>query len=199
MATGLGQALIVRGFHIAGRETRDGFLKGYGISSSMSRRGNCWDNACSEMLFGSLKVERLYGQKLKTRREKMADTIAWQLRYNRTRLHSTVANISPVQFEQNWLANTPTDGNLIERNRLIFDHHAQTCSIPNQSLRNLQSREFNSLPGGERQLRCLDPDLPSMPDPSGATSQLPLRRHMEGRQAALIATPRQNKPRRLPD
>jgi len=34
----------------------------YGITASMSRRGNCWDNACSETLFGSLKVERLHGQ-----------------------------------------------------------------------------------------------------------------------------------------
>jgi transposase InsO family protein len=43
LATGLGQGLIDRGFHVAGRETRDDFLKGYGITSSMSRRGNCWD------------------------------------------------------------------------------------------------------------------------------------------------------------
>jgi len=34
----------------------------YGITASMSRRGNCWDNACSETVFGSLKVERLHGQ-----------------------------------------------------------------------------------------------------------------------------------------
>ena len=39
----------------------------YGITASMSRRGNCWDNACSETLFGSLKVERLLGQRLVTR------------------------------------------------------------------------------------------------------------------------------------
>ena len=49
--------------------------------------------------------KRLYGQKLKNRREKMADAIAWLLGYNRTRLHSTVAYVSPLQFEQNWLAN----------------------------------------------------------------------------------------------
>ena len=57
-----------RGSQYASKDFRD-VLKEYGISSSMSRRGNCWDNACSETLFGSLKVERLYGQKFKTRRE----------------------------------------------------------------------------------------------------------------------------------
>ena len=36
-------------------------LKEYGIKGSMSRPGNCWDNACSETLFGSLKAERLHG------------------------------------------------------------------------------------------------------------------------------------------
>jgi transposase InsO family protein len=40
-------------------------LKEYGITSSMSRKGNCWDNAGSETLFGSLKVEQLHGQRFK--------------------------------------------------------------------------------------------------------------------------------------
>jgi len=43
-------------------------LKGYGMRSSMSRKGDCWDNACSETLFGSLKVERLHGMRFETRR-----------------------------------------------------------------------------------------------------------------------------------
>ena len=99
-----------RGSQYASKDFRD-VLKGYGITSSMSRRGNCWDNACSETLFGSLKVERLYGQRLKTRRAAKDETIAWLLWYNRTRLHSTLAYISPVQFEQNWLANQPKQAN----------------------------------------------------------------------------------------
>ena len=52
-----------------------GVLQEYGITSSMSRRGNCWDNACSETLFGSLKVERLHGQRFVTRRH--ARRSAW--------------------------------------------------------------------------------------------------------------------------
>ena len=79
-------------------------LKEYGITSSMSRRGNCWDNACSETLFGSLKVERLYGQRFVTRRQAKDETIAWLLWYNKARLHSTLAYVSPMQFESEWLA-----------------------------------------------------------------------------------------------
>jgi transposase InsO family protein len=86
-------------------------LKEYNITSSMSRRGNCWDNACSETLFGSLKVEWLYGQKFKTRRAAKDETMAWLLWYNRTQLHSTLAYVSPMKFEQNWLANQPKQAN----------------------------------------------------------------------------------------
>lgn len=78
-------------------------LKEYGITATMSRRGSCWDNACSETLFGSLKVERLYGQRFAGRRHARDETIEWLLWYNRTRLHSTLAYVSPMQFEKNWL------------------------------------------------------------------------------------------------
>jgi transposase InsO family protein len=77
-------------------------LKECGITPSMSRKGNCWDNACSETLFGSLKVERLHGQRFETIRQAKDEAIAWLLWYNRTRLHSTLNYISPVEFEQNW-------------------------------------------------------------------------------------------------
>ena len=84
-----------------------GVLQEYGITSSMSRRGNCWDNACSETLFGSLKVERMHGQRFETRRYAKDETIAWLLWYNKARLHSTLAYVSPMQFEQTWLAAQP--------------------------------------------------------------------------------------------
>ena len=59
--------------------------------ASMSRHGNCWDNACSETLLGSLKLERLHGQRLVTRRQAKDEVIAWLLSYNQTRPHSTLA------------------------------------------------------------------------------------------------------------
>ena len=81
-------------------------LKEHGITPSMSRKGNCWDNACSESLFGSLKVERLHGQRFETIREAKDEVIAWLLWYNRTRMHSTLNYVSPVQFEQDWMEAT---------------------------------------------------------------------------------------------
>jgi transposase InsO family protein len=54
------------------------------ITPSMSRKGNCWDNACPETLFGSLKVERLHGQRFQTIREAKDESIAWLLWYNQT-------------------------------------------------------------------------------------------------------------------
>jgi putative transposase len=77
-------------------------LKRHGIVPSMSRKGNCWDNACAETLFASLKVERLHGEQFKTIRLAKDETIAWLLWYNRTRMHSTLGYVSPMQFEQDW-------------------------------------------------------------------------------------------------
>jgi putative transposase len=77
-------------------------LKKCAIPPSMSRKGNCWDNACSETLFGSLKVERLHGQRFETIRQAKDETIAWLLWYNQTRMHSTLNYVSPIQFEQDW-------------------------------------------------------------------------------------------------
>jgi putative transposase len=92
-----------RGSQYASHDFR-GTLKEYGITSSMSRKGDCWDNACSETLFGSLKVERLHGQRFKTRRHAKDEIVAWLLWYNSIRLHSTLGYVSPMKFEENRLA-----------------------------------------------------------------------------------------------
>jgi putative transposase len=81
-------------------------LKECGITPSMSRKGNCWDNACSETLFGSLKVERLHGEHFETLRQAKDEALDWLLWYNQTRLHSTLNYISPTQFEQDWNRST---------------------------------------------------------------------------------------------
>jgi transposase InsO family protein len=90
-----------RGSQYASDDFRQ-LLEEYGITPSMSRKGNCWDNACSETLFGSLKVERLHGQRFATIRQAKDATIAWLLWYNQTRLHSTLNYVSPIRFEQDW-------------------------------------------------------------------------------------------------
>ena len=79
-------------------------LTAYGMQSSMSRRGNCWDNAPTESLWGSLKVGRLHGMRFKTRRQAMDEVIDWLTFYNHRRLHSTLGYLSPMQFEKNWFA-----------------------------------------------------------------------------------------------
>ena len=75
-------------------------LKGAGIVCSMSRKGNCWDNAPSETLFASLKVERLHGQHFETIRQAKDEILGWVLWYNQIRMHSNLAYVSPIQFEQ---------------------------------------------------------------------------------------------------
>src|SRR6218665_3917047 len=92
-----------RGSQYASEDFRD-VLAQCGITASLSRKGNCWDNACSETLFGSLKAERLQGQRFVTRRQARDEVIAWVLWYNRARLLSTLAYVSPVRFEQDWHA-----------------------------------------------------------------------------------------------
>ena len=77
-------------------------LRRHGVQPSMSRKGNCWDNACSETWFGSLKVERLYGRHFETRRQAKDEILPWLFWYNRERLHSTLQYQSPMEYEQNW-------------------------------------------------------------------------------------------------
>jgi len=72
--------------------------------SLISRKGNFWDNAPTESLWGSLNVSRLYVMRFEAGREAMDDVIDWLLFYDHRRLHSTLGYISQMQFEQNWLA-----------------------------------------------------------------------------------------------
>lgn len=90
-----------RGSQYCGHEFQSA-LAGYKMRSSMSRKGNCWDNAPTESLWGRLKVGRLYGQRFETRRQAMDEVIDWLTFYNHRRLHSTLGYVSPMQFEKSW-------------------------------------------------------------------------------------------------
>jgi putative transposase len=57
-------------------------LKASGMKGSMSRKGACWDNAVTETLFGSLKVERLHGMRFATRRQAKDEVMDWLVFYN---------------------------------------------------------------------------------------------------------------------
>jgi putative transposase len=76
----------------------------FGMKGSMSRKGDCWDNAVTETLFGSLKVERLHGMRFATRRQAKDEVIDWLQFYNHRRLHSTLGYLSPMAFEKKRLA-----------------------------------------------------------------------------------------------
>ena len=79
-------------------------LSTFGMRGSMSRKGDCWDNAVTETLFGSLKVERLHGMSFVTRRQAKDEVIDWLRFYNHRRLHSTLGYLSPMAFEKKRLA-----------------------------------------------------------------------------------------------
>jgi putative transposase len=73
---------------------------------SMSRKGNCWDNAVSESFFGSLKNERIFGSDYKTREEARRDIIDYiEMFYNSRRLHSYLGYLSPQSFEKMQVVN----------------------------------------------------------------------------------------------
>jgi len=74
------------------------------MKSSMSRKGNCWDNAPTESLWGRLKVGRLYGKTFATQRDAMDEIIDWLTFYNHSRLHSSLDYVSPMEFEKTWHA-----------------------------------------------------------------------------------------------
>ena len=76
------------------------FCRSNHLEPSMSRKGNCWDNAVAEALFGSLKKERIKKQIDKTRAVAIADIADYiDSFYNPTRRHSYLAGVSPDQFE----------------------------------------------------------------------------------------------------
>jgi len=78
-----------------------GKLKAYGIQMSMSRRGDCWDNAVVESFFKTAKAELLYDGRFQTREEARAELFDYiEVFYNRKRKHSTLGFQSPAQFEK---------------------------------------------------------------------------------------------------
>jgi transposase InsO family protein len=79
-------------------------LQAYGMRSSMSRKGDCWDNAPTESLWGSLKRARMHGRRFETRQQAQSEVMDWIAFYNATRLHSTLGYVSPMKYEKNWLA-----------------------------------------------------------------------------------------------
>lgn len=75
-------------------------LASHGITVSMSRRANCWDNAVVESFFHTLKTELVSHRRYATRAEAKQEIFEWlEVFYNRTRRHSTLGYRSPAEFE----------------------------------------------------------------------------------------------------
>ena len=84
-------------------------LQEAGIICSMSRRGNCWDNAPTESFFASLKKEMVYRTRFETREQARSAIFHWiEIWYNRKRRHSAIGYISPEAFERQHQQNTVT-------------------------------------------------------------------------------------------
>jgi transposase InsO family protein len=90
-----------RGSQYASHQYRS-LLLAHGIQGSMSRKGDCWDNAVAESFFGSLKQERVQWQNYQTRSEAQQNILNYiTMFYNSHRLHSYLGYQSPNQYEQN--------------------------------------------------------------------------------------------------
>ncbi len=78
-----------------------GLLQKHGLVGSMSRKGNCWDNAVMERFFLNLKMERVWQKDYANHSEAMTDVADYIVGfYNNTRLHSKLGNLSPNAFER---------------------------------------------------------------------------------------------------
>jgi transposase InsO family protein len=88
-----------RGSQYASKAYRQ-LLNAHGFVGSMSRKGDCWDNAVAESFFGSLKQERVQWRHYQTRLEAQQDVLNYMtMFYNSYRLHSYLGYVSPNQYE----------------------------------------------------------------------------------------------------
>ena len=75
-------------------------LRSHGIRQSMSRKGDCWDNACAETFFASLKTELIGDRIFLTREQARREIFEYiEVFYNRRRLHSYLGYLTPHEFE----------------------------------------------------------------------------------------------------
>ncbi len=88
-----------RGSQYAGRAYQ-GLLAAHGLTSSMSRKGNCWDNAVAESFFATLEHELLAEEDFPSREAARRAIFAFiEVWYNRERRHSSLGYVSPVAYE----------------------------------------------------------------------------------------------------
>lgn len=76
------------------------FMRRHGVRPSMSRKGNCWDNAPMESFFSRLKVELIYTQQFNSLEDAKSGIFEYiEVFYNRLRRHSAIGYVAPAEFE----------------------------------------------------------------------------------------------------
>ncbi|WP_307528534.1 IS3 family transposase [Pedobacter sp. W3I1] len=89
-----------RGLQYACNEFRKQLMK-FSVNQSMSRKGNCWDNAVAESFFKTMKTEMVYHENFRTRSQARLAIFEYvEVWYNRKRRHSTLAYMTPKEFEE---------------------------------------------------------------------------------------------------
>ena len=84
--------------YVLGQDDAAAFLDRYGIKASMSRKGDCYDNAPMESFFSSIKTELVHRTQFRTRREAKAALFEYiEIFYNRKRRHSGIDYRTPAQ------------------------------------------------------------------------------------------------------
>ena len=98
-----------RGAQYASHEYQ-ALLKQHGVICSMSRRGNCWDNAVMERFFLNLKMERVWRQAYANPMEAIKDVTDYIVGfYNCQRRHSALGNLAPIAYENKFAAKQPIE------------------------------------------------------------------------------------------
>lgn len=78
-------------------------LREYGMTGSMSRKGNCFDNACIESFHSIIKRELVYLEKFKTREQAIRRIFEYiEVWYNRERVHSSIGFLAPAEYERRY-------------------------------------------------------------------------------------------------
>lgn len=110
-----------RGSQYAAKDYRTK-LKAPGITVSMSRKGDCWDNAPMESVNGTLKVECVNDVHFETRDEARRAIVEYIGYYNTERRHSSLGNIAPAEFERRWCAANATSEQSVSLLRHCVSH-----------------------------------------------------------------------------
>ena len=98
-----------RGSQYASHEYQ-ALLNQYGIICSMSRKGNCWDNAVMERFFLNLKMERVWQREYANQMEATKDVTDYVVGfYNCQRRHSALGSLAPIDFEKQFVAKQPIE------------------------------------------------------------------------------------------